>query len=791
MGLFNSRKANKAIDVLVSGEHPTSSDFKEAFSALKQVGPGAIDKLIDAFDESYPNPALETLLLGYLSNKTLKKYIDALTDDSKRIVTGVTEVLCKSNRYDPNKLFELFADPDIPKTALLKIMLARRSMLDRKKLLEQLEKADRNTQQLIFHILDEVATHELLPLLIMALDHEDHFVRQQMATLLGKFDHERVRDALLPLLRDPVKQVRLAALVSLGKLSVPMSAQPITEILDRDKDFNIQSKVIETLSRINAPDLINYLLQMLQNDSEDIRRAAVEVLNNIGSEKAVKDLFNSLRDQDWWVRSRAADALAAIGGEMVIKVVLSLIKSDDEFLRRSAVEIINKLKDDRAVEHLIEALEDDDWWVRERAADALADMGEQRALPLMLEMLNKHPESSPGTIESIAKLGGEKAVKPLLAALQNSEVKNKKTIIRTLESLTNSKTFNEVEAALTKVANGGDPETQDIASQTMQTIIARRNETGNAGEQVSGSSAAGNTQPVNGATTVDAGNQFIDPEALKPGAVLATRYKIIKQVGKGAFGVVVLVQDQMVNEQIILKFLNPHMASDDSVIQRFVHEMRYTRKITHPNIIRIYDFLTFGRSYAISMEYFDSHSLGHEIKNKKTQDFKRNLKLLVDICKGLSVAHNLKIVHRDIKPANILINDHDLVKIVDFGLASAVTQSDSRLTKSGILVGTPTYMAPEQVRGREIDTRTDIYSLGIVMYEMFTGKPPYKDKDHMATLFQHVEGKAKQAKEINPVISDSLNKIIMHAIDVDPSKRYQRVEDLQHDIEVLLREGVA
>jgi serine/threonine-protein kinase len=191
------------------------------------------------------------------------------------------------------------------------------------------------------------------------------------------------------------------------------------------------------------------------------------------------------------------------------------------------------------------------------------------------------------------------------------------------------------------------------------------------------------------------------------------------------------------------------------------------------------------------MEYFDSHSLGHEIKQNKNRDFKRNLKILEDICKGLTIAHNLKIVHRDIKPANILINDNDLVKIVDFGLASAVSKSDSRLTKSGILVGTPTYMAPEQVRGRDIDIRTDIYSLGIVMYELFTGKPPYKEKDHMATLFQHVEGKAPQAREVNPVISEELNRVIMKAISVDPEKRYQRIEQLQHDIEKLLQEAVA
>jgi serine/threonine-protein kinase len=183
------------------------------------------------------------------------------------------------------------------------------------------------------------------------------------------------------------------------------------------------------------------------------------------------------------------------------------------------------------------------------------------------------------------------------------------------------------------------------------------------------------------------------------------------------------------------------------------------------------------------MEYFHSHSLAYEIKNSLNKDFKRNTMILIDICKGLEVAHKLNVVHRDIKPANILVDENDIVKVVDFGLAAAASQGDaSRITKSGILVGTPTYMAPEQVRGRAIDTRTDIYSLGIVMYELYTGRPPYKEQDHMATLFKHVEGNAPPAKEKNPEISDELNRIIMRAIHVNPEERYQSVDELLNDL---------
>jgi len=154
-------------------------------------------------------------------------------------------------------------------------------------------------------------------------------------------------------------------------------------------------------------------------------------------------------------------------------------------------------------------------------------------------------------------------------------------------------------------------------------------------------------------------------------------------------------------------------------------------------------------------------------------------------------AHSRDVIHRDLKPANILVNDNDEVKIVDFGLAAAASSADSRITRTGILVGTPTYMAPEQVRARAIDQRTDIYSLGILMYEVFVGRAPYKGEDHLATLFQHVEGKAVPAHQANPKISEALSAVIMKTMSVSPEARYQTAEELMKAIETLLEQEAA
>jgi serine/threonine protein kinase len=184
------------------------------------------------------------------------------------------------------------------------------------------------------------------------------------------------------------------------------------------------------------------------------------------------------------------------------------------------------------------------------------------------------------------------------------------------------------------------------------------------------------------------------------------------------------------------------------------------------------------------MEYFPSHSLASELAGTRAMSHARAFKILQDVCRGMSAAHQAGVVHRDMKPANVLIDDRDMVKIVDFGLATAGT-GDSRVTATGFLVGTPTYMAPEQVRGEALDPRTDIYSLGIIMYEMFTGRPPYTADDPMAILFQHVEAKAVRPGNVRVDISPGLESAILRAMAVEREARYQSMEELSRDLEKL------
>jgi len=810
MSLLSDIQANRAISTILSEDTTVTPEGKRALLKLKQIGEPAIPKMIEALGNHNSTASLEQVLASLVSNTTLPTFLKALGDDDLQTVNGVTRILSRSSDFNPNDLFPYFEDPDISKAALGEILQAHAEQVNTNTLLSILDKADSKVRPILYKILDAVLREPLVPDLVAKLKSDQPMIRTQILHILSRFDTAASREGLIKGLSDPYKAARQAALDGLAKLNAKENVVDICKLLS-DPDMTIQSAAIETLCKIRSPDTIKYLITVLQDESEYVRRAAVEVLNEVGDQSAIKDLLNALRDADWWVKVRAADALGNIGGPRVFDAVLALIKDKDEFLRRTAVEILNTSKDSRAFDRLVEALKDEDWWVRERAIDALAAIGDQRAVPHLITMLGENPEAGQVLIRALVTLGDKRAIQPLLKQLKNDNSTLRKEALKALENLTDEENAAAVQDAATELIKISEDNVGDVANETVRSLIMKF---GNKVDSDKGSpllSTADLQIPIEDLPTeaitknqtgakaskgdaaihespAQSSSDFFNAAKLIPNTILAGRYNVIRKIGEGAFGVVWLVDDTVVNDKCILKFLSPHVAADRNMIERFTHELRYARKITHENVIRIYDLVTIGQSYAISMEYFPSHSLADEIRrhNGISFDLKRSIDLVCSICRGMSPAQSVGVVHRDLKPANILINDDDLVKIVDFGLAAAARRADSRITKSGILVGTPTYMAPEQVRAKSIDSRTDIYTLGIILYEMLTGTAPYIGDESMAVLFQHVEGKATPPRELNPAIPEAMEAIILKAMAVNPDDRFQTFDELRNQLEGVL-----
>ncbi|MGI9302660.1 MAG: protein kinase domain-containing protein [Gammaproteobacteria bacterium] len=795
MAVLGGLRTDRLIREILSTEDSRSR--QRAVNKLKNLGKAAIARLIVQLGTTRREDAdvVQGLLTQLVDRSTLEQYFKGLADPDPRVVTGVTRALSSSSNIDPNRFIDLFDSPEISKSALIRILEAHKSSLDGRKLLRHASKLELSDKVALFRIIDGIADESLVPELINRIDAKDPVMRAHAARVLSRFDGQEVLDGLTGLLSDPDKSVRLAALEGLSSREAINDIAQLCKLL-KDQDINIQNKAVDAIIKLNHPRTVQYLLDPLRDDSEYTRRAAVEVLNGIANPNAIRDLLTAIKDVDWWVHTRAADALGTIGGEKVVESVIELIKDDDEFIRRTAVEIINATKDERSYNSLVNALGDSDWWVKERAIDGLAALGNKKAVPILVKMLDREDAGNGQVLivlmKALSKLGSRAAVKPIIKQLDNPSTVVQKEAVYALEAVTDDGQLGVVAQALSKVAQNGDPQLKELAEDASRRLRQRSAgpTTTSLRMQVppSDSSMITNGGTVQVPGTIVRGSrpvaaEVIDLAKLQPNDVLGDRYRYIRQVGKGAFGTVVLTEDLMVNEEIILKFLNPQVAADENILKRFVYELRFARKITHPNVIRIFDMISFGSQSAISMEYFASHTLTAEIHSGQTKDIPRSLRLINDICAGMQAAHDTNVVHRDLKPGNILIDDDGVVKVVDFGVAAATRQMDTRLTKTGLLIGTPTYMAPEQVLGREIDTRTDVYALGVIVYEMLTGEPPYSGGDSMAIMYQHVQGKAEPAKVKNPKISSELSGVIQKMMATDPDKRFQSMAELGQHLE--------
>ena len=811
MGFLATFRSDQIIGQLIAEQDPASPAAQKLVDKLKSAGNKAVPKIIDALAMSDKTHTMVLVdILGALVNdKNLEMYKEGLADGNERVVSGTAWALSSSTSYNANNLLNFFEDEEVSKAALIEVLRVHKQDLSVHELLRHAYECEPKEKAAIFKIIQETLKPEMIPDLIARMGGKDPVIKIHLMQLLSKFDKAEITHAMEMQLKDPNKMVRAAALSALAtRPEKSVNIDKVAAVLT-DPDLDVQSKAVDVLIRINHPNTVKYLIPALKDESEYSRRAAVEVLNEVGNESSVEELLGAIKDDDWWVRSRAGDALAEIGGPIVVDSVLKLVTSKDEEIRRSAIEILNATKDERAVDGLINATDDTDWWVRERAVDALSKIGSPKALPKLEAMLGDDPKTDTIVIRALGKMGSHKHISKIVPMLQSQDRAVQIEAIKALSHLADENHAETIRTVLKKIKqsdehtiiNAADTALKSLDDRYSETVLEQNVRAEKIGvhtktllldnsdlEKLLGAQAKQQAvEDEEAAAAVEAAMAMpvLDIAQLNPGDIIDGRYKYIEKIGKGAFGTVLLMHDEVVDEQLILKFLNPNVSSDEEMMKRFVHELRYSRKITHRNVIRIYDFLHLQGAYAISMEYFPSHTLSGEIPDSKPMDLQKALKFSRDMATGMTVAHLAGVIHRDLKPANILVNDEGLLKIVDFGVAAAASSGDTQLTKTGYVIGSPKYMAPEQILGKKVDQTADIYSVGVIMYEMVTGIPPYSRGDHMSVMYQHVQGKAKHCQEINPDLPDDYAELIVKAMSVDKTKRHQSMEELTEGLDAI------
>lgn len=267
---------------------------------------------------------------------------------------------------------------------------------------------------------------------------------------------------------------------------------------------------------------------------------------------------------------------------------------------------------------------------------------------------------------------------------------------------------------------------------------------------------------------------------------LTDRYHVTSHLARGGMADVYQGTDTLLNRPVAIKVLHSQFSADEAFVKRFRREAQAAANLSHPNIVGIYDWGQAGGTYFIVMEIVDGRSLRDVLKSEGALLSRRATEIAAETAAALSVAHSAGLVHRDVKPGNILLAKDGTVKVTDFGIARAWDDSQE-LTRTGAVMGTATYFSPEQAQGAAADERSDVYALGVVLYEMLTGRPPFMGDSPMSVAFQHVSAEALPPSSLNSDVPESLDSVVMKALRKDPAARYQSAEEMRQDLLSVLK----
>ncbi|MCP4472801.1 MAG: serine/threonine protein kinase [Gammaproteobacteria bacterium] len=603
--------------------------------------------------------------------------------------------------------------------------------------------------------------------------------RIKLLHYFGSINEPKIPLIVARFLDDSNKVVILEALKTLDRVQIDFDASVLLPYAETMTGIEFE-QVMAIIEKQADADLVPHLSAYLTTKNEELNDLFAEMIATKVDRSNFQKFLQRLTIEDESVQKGAIACLQKFPNENLTKVAHQLSGHKDEFVRESAKSLVVNLIGDDNLGKIGEFALNDNAQVRGRAIQSLSKSANRGAISILQKLVDGWPEDTVLVLRAVKQLGFGHGLEVAFDALESPEPNVQRAALETIEAIVDKDHADDVRdnliANLTKLTE----ELRDYATDLV-TQITRKFKLADLQIEAEKSIA----MVMDDAASTTSSNRISPLDKLKPGDVWMDRYHIKKEIGRGAMGRVMLVEDDMVDEALIIKFMLPALTVDKKSTERFKREVKYARKVSHRNVIRVHDLLINDGVCAISMEYFESGGLEMILKESKAFEVRDGLKLLYQAASGMAAAHEQEVIHRDLKPSNILIDGEGLLKIVDFGIASAGTSSESTLTQTGSIIGSPAYLAPERAVGADADERCDIYSLGVIAYYVLSGKLPYVGKP-MEVIAQHREGGAKTVAEINPATSAEVSALVEHMMAVDPEARIPSMVAVRDSIRKLI-----
>ena len=790
MAALGSILFNRTLKKFLDCQDLTSAKGVELTAKIRETANGSLDRILEIIPTT-PKPHSE-ILINICSDEAKggleEELLDSLENDNTRIRATATQVLSKSAKINPGKLFQRLHETEVSKTEIIEILKSQNQILKPEQIILNAIKLDRTHADQLLKLIEGTD----IPLDLSALRIEPGKIANanlKIALLkyFGDIEHKEVAGLIGRFLADNNKTITMEALKSLNKLKMDFDGSILLRHLESMSDME-RDLALKIISKQADAELVPKLAAWTAGKSEVIREQLIKIVVEHVTPDNLGVFLERLDKQEWWGKERAVNSLQEFATKQVYTAAQDSLDHENEFVRDTAQQFAAQQGDSTDISIISQTASHEAWQVREKAIQALGNSGKRESLVALNQSLKKWPESAVAVLKAVGQLGFSKGLEIAFQCLRMSEAMVQREALETIAKLATQQHAEKIREIILKRVPSLQPTVKDTAEEVIKKLTSDfgLSELKIDSEEFFNTRLVKSEQTQPGETSTGAADaKPLNIEELKDGDTWMDRYRIKKEVGRGAMGRVMLAEDEMVGEKLILKFMHPELTADKDSMERFSREVKYSRKVSHNNVIRIHDLLSKDGLSAISMEYFESRGVDEILKEAKSFDVKTGLKILYQVSEGMAAAHNQEVIHRDLKPSNILMDDTGLVKVVDFGIASVSSSADSTLTQVGSIIGTPAYLSPERAKGKEASILCDVYALGIIAYLMFTGELPYKGET-VSILFQHIAGKAPPIRKINSSIDREVSLLVQNLMAAEAKNRIQTMQDVSKSIKALL-----